>query len=171
MSLSAPVLDRPALREECARLREEGRRIVFTNGCFDILHTGHVHYLQQAAALGDVLVLGVNSDASVRRLKGEKRPIVPEEERTAILAGLRAVSYVCIFDEDTPEDLIRAVRPDILVKGGDYDPEVTGGPRHIVGSEYVRSYSGSVQVIDLVEGRSTTNIIAAVLDAYGRGTG
>ncbi len=166
MPFAAPILDLPALRVECNRLRGEGKRIVFTNGCFDILHTGHVFYLQQAAALGDVLVLGVNSDESVRRLKGEKRPIVPEEERTAILAGLRAVSYVAVFPEDTPEALIKAVCPDVLVKGGDYDPEAKDGPRYIVGSDFVRSNGGSVQVISLVEGRSTTNIIAAVLAAY-----
>ena len=170
MTFAAPVLDVSALRAECDRLRGNGKRIVFTNGCFDILHTGHVFYLQQAAALGDTLVLGVNSDESVQRLKGQKRPILPVEERTAILAGLRAVGYVAIFSEDTPEALIQAVRPDVLVKGGDYDPEATDGPHYMVGSQFVRSYGGSVQVIDLVEGRSTTNIIAAVLEAYNPST-
>lgn len=165
--MDAPVLQRAALAEECAALRGQGKRIVFTNGCFDILHLGHVRYLQQAAGQGDVLVLGVNSDDSVRRLKGEKRPIVPEEERAAILAALRSVDYVTLFSEDTPAELIRAVRPDVLVKGGDYDPVADSGPRHIVGSEFVRSYGGTVRVIDFVEGRSTTNVIGAVLQAYG----
>lgn len=168
---SAPIIDRAALAAECVRLKELGKRLVFTNGCFDILHLGHVRYLQAAAELGDVLVLGVNADASVRRLKGEKRPIVPEGERAAILAALRPVGLVTIFEEDTPEELIRTVRPDVLVKGGDYDPKATGGPTHIVGSEFVRENGGSVTVIDLVEGRSTTNVIDAVVNAYGEAGG
>ena len=161
------ILDQQAIHRECQLLRESGKRIVFTNGCFDILHPGHVIYLQKAASLGDVLVVGLNSDESVRRLKGEKRPVLPEEERSILLAALRSVDYVSLFTEDTPLKLIEAVRPDILLKGGDYDPEALEGSRYIVGSDVVRSYGGEVRVIDLVEGKSTTNIIGAVLNAYG----
>lgn len=164
---AAQVLELSALESECERLRQSGKQIVFTNGCFDILHLGHIRYLQLAAEEGDVLVLGVNSDDSVRRLKGAKRPIVPEEERGAILAALRSVDYVVFFSDDTPARLIEAVRPDVLVKGGDYNPLATEGPGYIVGSEFVRTYGGTVKVIDFVEGRSTTNVIAAVLEAYG----
>lgn len=166
-TLSASVLELASLAAECERLRREGKRIVFTNGCFDILHLGHVLYLQQAARQGDVLVLGLNSDDSVRRLKGAKRPLVPEVERAAVLAGLRSVDYITIFSEETPAQLIEALRPDVLVKGGDYDPQAQQGTGYIVGSEFVRSYGGSVAVIDFVEGRSTTNVIDAVLKAYG----
>ena len=165
------ILERDAIRKECSLLREQGNRIVFTNGCFDILHLGHVDYLRRSAELGDILVVGLNSDESVRRLKGKGRPIVPEEERATLLAALRPVDYVSIFSEDTPLSLIEAVRPDVLVKGGDYDPGATGGSRYIVGEDAVRSHGGEVRVIDLVEGRSTTNIIRGVLDAYGGGDG
>lgn len=160
------ILERSVLQSECANLRSAGKRIVFTNGCFDILHPGHVLYLREAARFGDVLVVGLNSDDSVRRLKGSKRPIVPEGERAVILAALRAVDFVTIFAEDTPENLIEAVRPDVLVKGGDYDPDATHGSRRIAGAEFVRSYGGDVRVVDLVEGRSTTNVIENVLKLY-----
>ncbi|MGE3799887.1 MAG: D-glycero-beta-D-manno-heptose 1-phosphate adenylyltransferase [Candidatus Kapaibacterium sp.] len=162
------ILDITHIRDLCEHLRKSGSRIVFTNGCFDILHLGHVEYLRQSAELGDILVVGLNSDNSVQRLKGEGRPIVPESERAALLVALRSVDYVSIFDEDTPLSLIEAVRPDVLVKGGDYDPAALDGSRYIVGSDLVRSYGGDVQVIDLVEGRSTTNIVSAVLRAYGQ---
>ncbi|HVZ40083.1 MAG TPA: D-glycero-beta-D-manno-heptose 1-phosphate adenylyltransferase [Candidatus Kapabacteria bacterium] len=157
------LLSRNDFIAACHALREKGERIVFTNGCFDILHRGHVTYLEAAAALGDALVVGVNSDASIRRLKGESRPIVPEDDRAAIVAALRSVRYVTIFDEETPLELIRAIQPDVLVKGGDYDPQATDGPRYIVGSDIVRREGGRVHVINLVEGRSTTNIIERVL--------
>ncbi|MBS1912105.1 MAG: D-glycero-beta-D-manno-heptose 1-phosphate adenylyltransferase [Bacteroidetes bacterium] len=157
------LLSRNDFIAACQALRENGERIVFTNGCFDILHRGHVTYLEAAAALGDALVVGVNSDASIRGLKGESRPIVPEEDRAAIIAALRSVRYVTIFEEETPLELIRAIHPDVLVKGGDYDPGATGGPRYIVGSDIVRHDGGQVHVINLVEGRSTTNIIERVL--------
>jgi D-beta-D-heptose 7-phosphate kinase/D-beta-D-heptose 1-phosphate adenosyltransferase len=150
----------------CRELREQGRTIVFTNGCFDILHAGHVAYLEAAAALGDLLVVGINSDRSIRALKGPSRPIVPEEDRAEVIAALRSVAMATIFDEDTPLDLIRAIIPGVIVKGGDYDPEATDGPRYIVGSDVVREHGGEVRVINLVEGRSTTSIIARVLAAY-----
>jgi D-beta-D-heptose 7-phosphate kinase/D-beta-D-heptose 1-phosphate adenosyltransferase len=127
--------------------------LVFTNGCFDLLHPGHVEYLVQARALGDLLVVGLNSDDSVRRLKGTRRPLVAEEDRATVLAGLRSVDAVTVFDEDTPLELIRELLPDVLVKGGDYD---LGG---IVGQEVVEQAGGDVRVLPLVEGYSTTNIL------------
>ncbi len=140
---------------------------MFTNGCFDILHAGHVTYLEAAAELGDVLVVGINSDASVSRLKGPRRPIVPEQDRAMIIGSLRAVDHVVIFGEQTPYELIVDVQPDVLVKGGDYDPEAIDGPRYIVGSDVVRARGGNVRSINLVEGRSTTDVVARILAAYG----
>ncbi len=129
------------------------RTLVFTNGCFDLLHPGHVEYLAQARALGDALVVGLNSDASVRRLNGAGRPLVPEAGRAAMLAGLRSVDAVTLFDEDTPLDLIRALLPDVLVKGGDYDLD------GIVGRDAVEKAGGDVRVLPFVEGYSTTDIL------------
>jgi D-beta-D-heptose 7-phosphate kinase/D-beta-D-heptose 1-phosphate adenosyltransferase len=160
------ILPRHELADRCQELRALGKVIVFTNGCFDILHAGHVAYLEAAAALGDALVVGVNSDASIGRLKGPRRPIVPEQDRSRIIAALRSVYAVTIFDEETPLELIRMVVPDVLVKGGDYDPDAVDGPRYIVGSDIVRQNGGRVSVINLVEGRSTTNIIQHVLESY-----
>ncbi len=135
-------------------VRERGKNtIVFTNGCFDILHRGHVELLEQARALGDFLLLGLNSDTSVSRLKGEERPLVNERDRAYILSRLEAVDAVCLFDEDTPLELIRNIKPDILVKGGDYTIET------IVGHEIVQAYGGRVTTIPLISGRSTTNIL------------
>jgi rfaE bifunctional protein nucleotidyltransferase chain/domain len=130
-----------------------GKRVVFTNGCFDILHRGHVEYLAQAADMGDVLVVGLNTDASVRRLKGEGRPVNNEGARALVLAALGFVDAVELFDEDTPYELIKAVHPDVLVKGADYKPE------EIVGYDIVTSYGGTVATIPLVEGYSTTGLI------------
>ena len=129
------------------------RTVVFTNGCFDLLHPGHVEYLAQARALGDALVIGLNSDASVRRLNGAGRPLVPEAGRAAMLAGLRSVDAVTLFDEDTPLELIRALLPDVLVKGGDYDLD------GIVGRDAVEKAGGDVRVLAFVEGYSTTDIL------------
>lgn len=133
---------------------------MFTNGCFDLLHPGHIHTLVQARALGDVLVVGLNSDESVRRLKGKKRPILDQTERAAILAALEAVDYVTIFDDDTPRTLILQLRPDVLVKGGDWSAEA------VVGKEEVEAWGGEVVLIPYQEGNSTTNIIERVLAAY-----
>lgn len=138
--------------------RAHGERIVMTNGCFDILHAGHVAYLEQAARLGDRLIVAVNSDASVTRLKGEQRPIVPLEQRMAVLAGLSAVDWVVVFEEDTPERLICKLLPDILVKGGDYKPD------EIAGGSCVVDKGGEVIVLDFKDGCSTTKIITAILD-------
>ncbi len=136
-------------------LKMKGKRVVFTNGCFDILHLGHVKYLQEAKKLGDVLIVGVNSDASVKRLKGEERPINPQLDRAYLLASLEAVDYVVIFHEDTPYELIKRIKPDILVKGGDYEN------REVVGSDIAKE----VKLIDFVPGKSTTKIIEKVKDA------
>lgn len=133
-----------------------GKKIVFTNGCFDILHRGHLDYLSKAASLGNILVIGVNTDASVKRLKGETRPVNNEQDRLFQLASLMFVDAVCLFDEDTPKDLIEAVKPDILVKGGDYTID------QIVGAEFVLNHGGKVEVIPFVEGYSTTSIIQTI---------
>ena len=134
-------------------LRASGVRVVFTNGCFDILHAGHVRYLAQARALGDVLILGLNSDASVRRLKGETRPVNGEEDRAEVVGALKSVDAVVLFEEDTAEALIAKVRPAVYAKGGDYTPETLPEAR------IVEAYGGEVVFIPLVAGKSTTNII------------
>lgn len=154
------IKNREILSVLLERERERGKRIVFTNGCFDLLHVGHVKYLQKARNLGDLLVLGLNSDASIRRLKGPKRPLIGEEERAHLLAALKCIDYVVIFDEDTPLELIGALRPHILVKGGDYAPE------GVVGKELVESYGGRVEIIPFVDGKSTTNVIETILERY-----
>lgn len=144
---------------QCAAWQAEGLSVVFTNGVFDLLHRGHVTYLEAASALGDVLVVGVNDDASVRRLgKGDDRPIVPEQDRAIVVAALRSVSAVVLFEGDTPLEVIRALRPNVLVKGGDYNAECTdpSDPRYIVGSKEVLANGGRVDTIELVPGRSTT---------------
>jgi len=133
--------------------RASGERIVFTNGCFDIIHAGHVGYLEEARQLGDRLVVAVNSDASIRRLKGEGRPINPVDRRMAVLAGLESVDWVLSFDEDTPERLLASIRPDILVKGGDYREN------QVVGGDIVKAYGGEVKVLGFVESCSTTAIV------------
>jgi D-beta-D-heptose 7-phosphate kinase/D-beta-D-heptose 1-phosphate adenosyltransferase len=138
------------------------KKIVFTNGCFDILHSGHIAYLYEAKKLGDILIIGLNSDNSIKRIKGEKRPIVLQEERAFLLSALEMVDYVTIFDEDTPYELIKIIKPHILVKGGDWPID------NIVGKDIVESYGGKVLNIPLVEGKSTTNIIERILSVYSR---
>ena len=142
--------------------KKDGKKIVFTNGVFDILHVGHVTYLQQAKSLGDVLIVGLNDDDSVRKLnKGPERPINDEQSRKKVLEALRAVDGVVIFKEETPLELIQHIQPDVLVKGGDYDPDQTDSAhkQYMVGSKEVRSWGGSVQVIDFVPGFSTTSVV------------
>ena len=158
------IRNRETLAMLLERERRRGKRIVFTNGCFDLLHVGHVKYLQAARRLGDLLVLGLNSDDSIRRLKGPNRPLISQDERAHILAALDCIDHVVIFDEDTPLELIRLLRPDILVKGGDYTPE------GVVGKEIVESYGGRVELIQFVDGKSTTNIIEKILTQYGKNT-
>lgn len=142
-----------------------GKTVVFTNGCFDILHPGHVDYLRRARELGDLLVVGVNSDASVRRLKGRCRPVNPEQDRVAVLAGLECVDRVVIFNQDTPLELIREVRPDVLVKGGDWPVE------KIVGRDVVEESGGTVLSLKLLSGYSTSGIIDRILALHGGGSG
>lgn len=140
-------------------LHQQGKKIVFTNGCFDILHAGHVLYLESAKNLGDVLIVGVNSDASVKRLKGDGRPIVPQEERIVVLAALQSVDYVLIFDEDTPYDLIEQVHPAVLVKGGDWAVD------EIVGADLVLGYGGIVRSLSFKEGISSSDIIKRIRES------
>ncbi|MBN2705492.1 MAG: D-glycero-beta-D-manno-heptose 1-phosphate adenylyltransferase [Deltaproteobacteria bacterium] len=146
----------PLLAEE----RRRGRKIVFTNGCFDLLHPGHAGYLGAARKLGDLLVVGLNSDASIRRLKGEKRPIMPERARAELLLALKAVDYVIIFAEDDPYALIECLRPEVLVKGGDWALD------QIIGADLVRERGGEVCSLPLVEDFSTTSIIEKILRLY-----
>ncbi|MBX0310239.1 MAG: D-glycero-beta-D-manno-heptose 1-phosphate adenylyltransferase [Sulfurihydrogenibium sp.] len=136
--------------------REKGKKIVFTNGCFDIIHAGHVDYLEKAKSLGDFLVVGLNSDESVKRLKGPTRPVNPVEQRKKVLQALKPVDLVIVFEEDTPERLIKEIKPDVLVKGGDWKIE------NIVGADFVMSYGGKVYTIDFVYDTSTTKIIEKV---------
>jgi D-beta-D-heptose 7-phosphate kinase/D-beta-D-heptose 1-phosphate adenosyltransferase len=160
------IVGQAALVEAARSLHRAGKKVVFTNGCFDLLHVGHVRYLQAARDLGDALVVAVNSDASVRRLgKGPGRPVTPERERAEVLAALAAVDYVTIFGDDTPLRLIRRVEPDVLVKGGDWAPE------RIVGRAEVEARGGRVLAIPLVRGRSTTALLARVRGTAARGAG
>jgi D-beta-D-heptose 7-phosphate kinase/D-beta-D-heptose 1-phosphate adenosyltransferase len=144
------------LLEERAAWRRAGRQLVLTNGCFDLLHAGHVSLLEQARAQGDVLIVAINSDASVRRLKGEGRPLLPAPERAELLLSLEAVDRVVVFDEATPLAVVEALRPDVLVKGADW------GPDEIVGSDVVKAGGGRVVRVELVPGRSTTAILERV---------
>jgi rfaE bifunctional protein nucleotidyltransferase chain/domain len=151
------ILSKELLLKERQRLKQEGRRVVFTNGCFDLLHTGHVRYLKQARQLGDALIVALNSDASVRKLKGESRPILKEWERAEVMAALVWVDYVTIFPQETPRQLIAVLLPDVLVKGGDWSLET------IVGREEVEAAGGSVQSLSFIEGVSTSEIIERIL--------
>lgn len=139
-------------------LRQQRKKVVFTNGCFDIIHRGHIEYLTTSKALGDVLVVGVNTDSSVRRIKGEKRPIVEEEDRAFIVANLSPVDYVCMFDEDTPHELIAQIVPDVLVKGADWNVH------DIVGKDIVERAGGKVETITFVSNCSTSSIIQRIIE-------
>lgn len=150
------LLDRSELENILSVWKFKDQKVVFTNGCFDIIHRGHVEYLAQAASLGDQLVIGLNTDASVKRLKGSSRPVQNENTRALVLASFSFVSKVILFDEDTPYELIKIIQPGILVKGGDYKPE------EIVGNDIVKGYGGEVVTIDLVEGYSTSSIISKI---------
>lgn len=159
--MDGKLLPLPRLRAALDRARRAGRRIVFTNGVFDLLHVGHARYLRAARRLGDLLVVGVNSDASVRRIKGPRRPLVPARERAELLASLACVDYVVPFGADTPARLIRAVRPDVLVKGADW------AAGRIVGGGAVRARGGRVVRIPLVRGRSTSALVRRIVARYG----
>lgn len=158
MSTPRSPLEKVLGREEILRLfaRPRDQRLVFTNGCFDLLHRGHVEYLAAARGLGDALVVGVNTDASVERLKGPGRPVVPQGDRALVLAALESVDAVTLFHEDTPRELLADLLPDILVKGGDYSPS------EIVGKTEVEAAGGRVEVIPFIKGRSTTEIITRI---------
>jgi len=150
---SKVIADELAIKRQVAVWKFLNKKIVFTNGCFDILHRGHVEYLAKAAELGEILVIGMNTDASVQRLKGPGRPVNNEHARADVLAAIGFVDAVIFFDEDTPFELIKKVEPDVLVKGADYDK------KDIVGNDIVESYGGQIATIPLVDGYSTTNII------------
>ena len=155
-------------REELLRiikdLKAKGKRIIFTNGCFDLLHVGHIRYLEEAKTLGDILIVGVNSDASVQKLKGPKRPVLPVEERTEILSGLGCVDYITTFEELDPLALITSLQPNVLVKGGDWTKEQT------IGKEVVERSGGEVVIIPFVKGASTSNLIETILKRYEKRT-
>lgn len=152
---------RPAIAEERERMRRDGKLVVFTNGCFDLLHPGHINYLAAARALGDALIVGINSDRSVREIKGKGRPILDERERAEVLSGLESVDYVTVFDADNPRELIRLLQPDVLVKGGDWP--ITD----IIGREEVEAAGGRVFSLPYVEGSSTTEIIQRIVSSFG----
>ena len=153
------VITLKALKKRLRTLKAKRKKIVFTNGCFDILHYGHVAYLKKCKALGDVLVVGVNSDSSVRKIKGRGRPVNGQKERSFVLAALRDIDYVVVFNEETPERLIRAIAPSVLAKGGDWTK------KNIVGSGFVESTGGKTFVIPFVKGFSTTGILGRIKNA------
>jgi D-beta-D-heptose 7-phosphate kinase/D-beta-D-heptose 1-phosphate adenosyltransferase len=155
------ILKRELLKEKIDELRQKGRIIAFTNGCFDILHVGHVRYLKEARKTADVLVLALNSDSSVRALKGSTRPLVPEAERAEVLAALECVDFITIFSEATPLELICYLKPDILIKGGDWPED------QVVGRNEIKQWGGYVRLIPEVAGKSTTNIVEKILAACG----
>ena len=163
MQSTKKLLALDAAENRVEEWKSQGKKVVFTNGCFDILHAGHVQYLEKAKASGDVLVVGVNSDASVKRLKGVNRPIAPEMDRCMLLAGLEAVDATVIFDEDTPAKIIEKLLPDILVKGADWPVD------KIVGAKTVLEHGGEVKTIAFLEGRSTTSIIERIIEIYCSG--
>ena len=155
------ILTKEQMGAERARLKEQGKTVAFTNGCFDILHSGHVTYLQFARQQGDVLMLGMNSDASVKRNKGEDRPIVGEADRAKVIAALECIDYVVLFDTDEPRELIGEILPDVLVKGEDW-------AHYVSGREEVEAAGGKVVLAKMVAGRSTTNVIGRILEVYGK---
>ncbi len=157
---SAQVLDRSALAEVVRAAQADGKVVVTTNGCFDLLHVGHIRYLEEARRLGDILLVGVNSDACVRRIKGPDRPVVRDVERAEILAALACVDYVTVFDEPTPCELLAALRPNVHVKGGDYAPE------DVIERDVVEKYGGRVVVGIRVPAQSTTDIIEAIRRSF-----
>lgn len=147
------LINRDNIEKFCDELRNQKKKIVFTNGCFDILHAGHVRYLNVAKSFGDILIIGLNSDESVKRLKGNDRPINNQEDRAEVLLALKAVDYVVIFGEQTAEEVIAQVKPDVYVKGGDYTLET------LPEAKIVQNYGGKVEFVEMVKGRSTTNVI------------
>ena len=158
--LKAKIKSLGALKKIAAALRKKNKRIVFTNGCFDIMHLGHAKYLEEAKNKGDILIVGLNSDSSVRKIKGAKRPIVNEINRAGLLAALQSVDYVVLFKEDTPIKVIKALRPDVLVKGADWDRV------DIVGAGFVSSLGGKVSTVKLLKGLSTSSLIKKIAETF-----
>ena len=158
--LDAKLLQLNELVEIVKKLKAGHKKIVFTNGCFDLVHAGHISSFAQAKALGDILIVGLNSDASIRRIKGEKRPIVDQVNRAKLLSAISLIDYIVIFDDDTPEKLVEAIIPDVLVKGKDWAGKV------VVGQDVVEAHGGKVSLIDLEDGLSTTNIIEKIRNTY-----
>jgi rfaE bifunctional protein nucleotidyltransferase chain/domain len=154
--IRSKIFERPALAAQCSEWKKQGQKVVFTNGCFDILHKGHLEILTRSAELGDILVVALNTDASVKKLKGDMRPVNNEAFRLWMMASLQIVDAVILFDEQTPAELIEAITPDIIVKGGDYTVD------QVVGAQHVISHGGEVKIIPIVKGYSTTEIIAAI---------
>ncbi len=150
------------LKKILEKLRKQNKKIVFTNGCFDIIHSGHIRILKKAKEKGDVLIVGLNSDKSVRKIKGKKRPIMNEKDRALILDSIRYVDYVVLFDEETPYNLIKEIEPDVLVKGSDYKLS------EVVGADVVIKKGGEVFLVPLLKGKSTTNVIERILKKYGK---
>jgi len=148
------------LREIIEDMQSAGKKVVFTNGCFDLIHTGHVRYLKLAKGYGDALIVAVNSDGSIRRIKGDKRPVTPQEERVEVLAALSMVDYVTVFEEDDPHHVIAELNPDVLVKGGDWEID------KIIGRDIVEANGGKVYSIPYIEGSSTTEIIERIISRY-----
>ena len=158
--LKSKIKNLRELKRIISSLKAKGKRIVFTNGCFDLLHYGHVKYLESAKRKGDILIAAINCDASVKRIKGNKRPIINEKDRAGIIAALESVDYVVLFKEDTPSKIIKLLKPDILIKGADWDK------KGIVGRDFVLSYGGRISTINLVKGRSTTNLIKKIAKIF-----
>lgn len=156
MSTTDKIISLASLKKAVLRSRRQGKTIAFTNGCFDILHAGHVAYLEKAKRPGRILIVGLNSDRSISRIKGPLRPIVAEKQRAAVLAGLSSVDYITVFNEDTPLKLIKAVRPDVLIKGADWKN------KKVVGEDVVRPYGGRVELIKYLPNFSTTKIIEKI---------
>lgn len=161
ISAKDKIITRNKLAGILARLRNKGKKIVFTNGCFDLLHVGHVRYLNKAKKYGDILVVALNTDASVRKLKGATRPLVPQQERAEVLGGLAAVDYITFFQEETPAAIISELKPQVLAKGADYKI------KDIVGNRFMKDNNGRVVRIPLAKGQSTSNIVKSIVQKYG----
>lgn len=153
------------LKKIISSLQSQGKKIVFTNGCFDILHIGHARYLQEASALGDILVVAVNTDSSVKQFKGDKRPVVPEDERAEMVASLECVDYVVLFDDRLPSRILDELKPDIDVKGGDYTIDKMPEAKVVLG------YGGKVKILKEIKGKATTNVIKKIVEVYGDANG
>ena len=156
------IISLPSLKRKLWRLKQNGKRIVFTNGCFDILHYGHVRYLQDARSKGDCLVVAVNSDSSIKKIKAKNRPVIAQSDRLKTVAALASVDFVVLFSEDSPLRLIKALKPDVLIKGADWSK------KKIIGADFVESYGGKVLTVNLVKGRSTSALIEKIVRDFSK---